>query len=238
MSGIVKNEGVLLSGGLRQAGITGSQLLDVVTQLESGPLGGMVGDDENLLRIATRFYNHPTGDTDIELEQPAADLITDTYFGSVDQKSVELMSGHTRNVYNYYLTQQTSNSQFAQMFNLSVEYTPIHGDDLIFLLADANNLSEEERMTAEHMVKYWANFAKYGNPSPIGCFDVPTWYPVTPERMRYMELKAEPEVGENMLADRMYFWETMVWQEKERSIELKTLYNKISGLLTDNNIIY
>ena len=51
-----------------------------------------------------------------------------------------------------------------------------------------------------------------------------------------MELKAEPEVGENMLADRMYFWETMFWQEKERKIEMKTLYNKISGLLADKNI--
>ena len=53
-----------------------------------------------------------------------------------------------------------------------------------------------------------------------------------------MELKAEPEVGENMLADRMYFWQAMVWDEKERSIELKTLYNKISGLLTDKNILF
>ena len=200
MSGIVKNEGVLLSGGLRQAGITGSQLLDVVTQLESGPLGGMVGDDENLLRIATRFYNHPTGDTDIELEQPAVDLMTDTWFGSVDQKSVELMSGHTRNVYNYYLTQQTNNSLVGKMFNLPVEYTPIHGDDLTFLISgndleDIINLSEEELLTAEHMVKYWTNFAKYGSPSPIGSFDVPTWYPVTPDRMvKYLHRSQESTV--------------------------------------------
>ena len=188
MSGIVKNEGVLLSGMLRLAGFTGAKVLEFVTQMYEPSVFGYMINNQNLMRIATRFYNHPTGDTDIELEQPAADLMTDTYFGSVDQKSVELMSGHTRNVYNYYLTQQTSNSQFAQMFNLSPEYTPIHGDDLMFLIsgnnpADANNLSEEERMTAEHMVKYWANFAKYGNPSPIGSFDVPTWYPVTPERM-------------------------------------------------------
>ena len=51
-----------------------------------------------------------------------------------------------------------------------------------------------------------------------------------------MELKTEPEVGENLLADRMYFWESMVWEEKERRIELQTLYHKISGLLTDKDI--
>ena len=53
-----------------------------------------------------------------------------------------------------------------------------------------------------------------------------------------MELKAEPEVGENLLADRMYFWQAMVWEEKENRIELQTLYNKISGLLSDNNVVY
>ena len=188
MSGIVKNEGVLVTGGIRLAGKTGPQVLQVVTQLgESGPLG-YFGLDETKQRMASRFYNHPSGDTDIEQEQPAVDLLTDTWFGSYDQKSVELMSGYTRNVYNYYLTQQTNNSLIGKMLNLTVEYTPLHGDDLAFLIShktlqDTLNLSEEERKTAHHFTKYWANFAKYGNPSPIGSSDVPTWYPVTPDRM-------------------------------------------------------
>merc|ERR1712119_144697 len=39
MSGIVKNEGVLMTGGLRLAGFTGYQVLPVVTQMaDSGPL--------------------------------------------------------------------------------------------------------------------------------------------------------------------------------------------------------
>merc|ERR1712110_1405682 len=219
MSGIVKNEGVLMTGGLRLAGFTGSKAFEAVTNSgsDSGTLQ-MINGDENLLRIATRFYNHPTGDTDIEQEQPASDLLTDVWFGSFDQKSVELMSVHTRNVYNYYLTQQTNNSLIAPMFNLPVEYTPIHGDDLAFLISgnkleETLNLSEEERETARLMIKYWTNFAKYGNPSPIGSFDVPTWYPVTP--------------------DRMHFWQGMVWEEKESRVELQSLYNKITGLLSD-----
>merc|ERR1711992_524740 len=40
MSGIVKNEGVMLTGGLRLAGLTGSKVLEVVSKmLETGPWG-------------------------------------------------------------------------------------------------------------------------------------------------------------------------------------------------------
>merc|ERR1712038_2192811 len=58
MSGIVKNEGVLLTGILRLAGLTGAKVLEVVTPMLEAGTWGMVGDDKNLLRIATRFYNH------------------------------------------------------------------------------------------------------------------------------------------------------------------------------------
>ena len=187
MTGVVKNEGVLLTGGYRLAGVTGAQMMDKVLQLGgTGPLG-FIGKDERLRRIAGRFYNHPTGDTERELEQPAVDLLSDIWFGTFDQKSVELMSRYSRDVYNYYLTQQTNNSLVGPMFNIGVEYTPIHGDDLAFLISknsleDTTNLSEEEKMTAKLIVHYWTNFAKYGNPSPPGEGLVPTWYPVSPNR--------------------------------------------------------
>ena len=51
-----------------------------------------------------------------------------------------------------------------------------------------------------------------------------------------MELKAEPEMGENLLADRMYFWDAMVWQAKEEKIELQAVYDRTVELLSANNI--
>ena len=53
---------------------------------------------------------------------------------------------------------------------------------------------------------------------------------------RFLELKADPEPGENLLADRMYFWEKLVWQNKEKMVELKTLYQQTIELLANNNI--
>ena len=44
------------------------------------------------------------------------------------------MSEHMRHVYNYVFTQKTNNSWFVPLMDLSIEYTPIHGDDEIFLI--------------------------------------------------------------------------------------------------------
>ena len=51
-----------------------------------------------------------------------------------------------------------------------------------------------------------------------------------------MELKAEPVMAENLLSERMYFWEKMVWQEKERIVDLKLLYLRTKQFLEENNI--
>ena len=67
---------------------------------------------------------------------------------------------------------------------LTLEYTPTHGDDEVFLIdsTDRSTFSEEERLTAQHLASYWTNFAKHGNPSPIGGDKArPLWYPVTPD---------------------------------------------------------
>ena len=132
------------------------------------------------------MYNHTTGDTRLEQEKPGIDFMTDATFFSSDQKTVELMSRHMKHVYNYYFTQQTNSSLLAASFQLPVQFTPMHADDLSFLISDkqvvdTDTFSEEERATSRHMIKYWANFAKYGNPSPSGSGDEqPVWFPVTP----------------------------------------------------------
>ena len=78
------------------------------------------------------------------------------------------MSEYNDNIYNYHLTQQTNSSIIGGWFGLGPEFTPMHGDDLVFLGRDdqePDNFSEEERRTSDYMVNYWVNFAKTGNPN-------------------------------------------------------------------------
>ena len=75
-------------------------------------------------------------------------------------------------------------SEIGEMLGLSMDYTPIHGDDEAFLVftdsfEDITGVSDEELDTSKKMIKYWTNFAKYGNPNSQTFEDeeLPIWYP-------------------------------------------------------------
>ena len=184
MSGTNTYEGALVVGAYAPLGVTGADTLNIIKPHPNVGVYIHYGQPEVLTEVAKDFYNHPEGDSRLDLETPAINIITDIVFTSYDQKSVELMSGHVRNVYNFHLTQKTENSVIGRAFNLSSDYTPMHGDDFTFLmLPKAGDSVDEEKTTARAMVKYWANFAKYGTPSPVlgdqaDTSALPAWYPV------------------------------------------------------------
>merc|ERR1712106_388594 len=242
ISGTVRNEGALMVGIFRSQG-TRENLIENWTSygtpliLSASETSNFTAEETRLANISLKYYNHPKGDTDIELDQPLMDLFTDVMFVSPDQKSVQLMSKYTTNVFNYHITQQTDNSLLAKVFNQTKEYTPAHGDDLISLMELYGlklDQSEEEAALAEHMVKYWTNFAEFGHPTPSGQ-DLPFWDSVTQTENNYLELKAVPEMKQDLLPERMHFWERMLWAAKEEKIERKAMYIRATQYLLDNS---
>ena len=182
MSGTVTNEGAPI-------GIPGREGAATLRLIESPAQAGFqthYGQDKLFGKLSTLIYNHTTGESTFEQERPAINFFTDSMFLSSDQKSVGLMSVHVRDVYNYHFSQQTNNSLIGQFFELPIEYTPMHGDDVAFLVSSADvvdltNFSDEEKSASRNMIKYWTNFAKHGSPSPaLDDDDSPTWFPVTP----------------------------------------------------------
>ena len=163
ISGTVTYEGMLATG------IEGLATLDLIENppQEIAEFYGNWGPNI-FFKVATQFYNHTTGESRVEQETPSMNFYTDMMFLSQEQKSLELMSRHTDSLYNYHMTQQTNSSIIGGWFGLGPEFTPMHGDDLVFLLTsgeEPKKFSEEERKTSEHMINYWINFAKYGNPN-------------------------------------------------------------------------
>ncbi|XP_052022978.1 pyrethroid hydrolase Ces2a-like isoform X1 [Apodemus sylvaticus] len=82
-----------------------------------------------------------------------------------------------------------------------------HGDDLVFIFGSylwAMNLdlTEEEELLKRRVMKYWANFARNGNPNSEG---LPYW-PVMDQDEQYLQLNTQPAVGRTLKARRLQFW--------------------------------
>lgn len=186
MSGTCAYEGAMNVGFSKYFGFSGLETLHTIEIPAKSGFNLNYGQGEMFNNAVLEFYNQTTGTSLFEQEKPAIDFWTDVNFLSADQKTVELMSKHVTDVYNYHLTQPTQLSFLMNDLGLTIEYTPMHADDLVFQVSETsidNNawFNDEEKATAKYMARSWANFAKHGNPSPTTSNDdSPTWLPLSP----------------------------------------------------------
>ncbi|XP_052022975.1 acylcarnitine hydrolase-like [Apodemus sylvaticus] len=99
-----------------------------------------------------------------------------------------------------------------------------HGDEVPFVFGSffwgmKFNLTEEEKLLNKMMMKYWANFARNGNPNSEG---LPFW-PVFDHDEQYLQLNIQPAVGRIQKARKLQFW-------------TKTLPRKIEELKRSQNM--
>ncbi|XP_048648608.1 cocaine esterase-like isoform X8 [Marmota marmota marmota] len=87
------------------------------------------------------------------------------------------------------------------------------------LEAEMIELTEEEELLSRRMMKYWANFARNGNPNGEG---LPHW-PLFDQDQQYLQLDIQPAVGQALKAHRLQFW-------------TKTLPQKIQELKGDKSL--
>ncbi|XP_069848597.1 cocaine esterase-like isoform X2 [Dipodomys merriami] len=82
-----------------------------------------------------------------------------------------------------------------------------HGDEVPFIFGSIFsgrkvNFTEEEKLLSRRMMKYWANFARNGNPNSE---DLIHW-PLFDENKQYLQLGIHPAVGQALKASRLKFW--------------------------------
>ncbi|CAO2610077.1 Acylcarnitine hydrolase, partial [Lemmus lemmus] len=82
-----------------------------------------------------------------------------------------------------------------------------HGDEILFVFGSffwgmKIDLTEEEELLNRRMMKYWANFARHGNPNSEG---LPYW-PMMDDDEQYLQLDLQPAVGRALKARRLRFW--------------------------------
>nr|XP_051702886.1 cocaine esterase-like [Oryctolagus cuniculus] len=82
-----------------------------------------------------------------------------------------------------------------------------HGDELLFVFRSLYfgskvPLTEEEELLSRRVMKYWANFARNGNPNGEGLLH----WPMFDQDERYLQLNVQPAVGQALKARRLQFW--------------------------------
>uniref|UniRef100_A0A8C6MP11 Carboxylic ester hydrolase n=1 Tax=Mus spicilegus TaxID=10103 RepID=A0A8C6MP11_MUSSI len=82
-----------------------------------------------------------------------------------------------------------------------------HGDEIFLVFGyQFGNIklpyTEEEEQLSRKIMKYWANFARHGNPNSEG---LPYW-PVMDHDEQYLQLDIQPSVGRALKARRLQFW--------------------------------
>ncbi|XP_031196984.1 acylcarnitine hydrolase-like isoform X2 [Mastomys coucha] len=103
-----------------------------------------------------------------------------------------------------------------------------HGDELYlifgsFFWGTKFDFTAEEKVLSRKMMKYWANFARHGNPNSEG---LPYW-PVSNQDELYLQLDIHPSVGHALKARRLPFWTKTLPQKIQ---ELKGVHDKTEAV--------
>jgi len=183
--------------------------------------------DERLeSRVVTKFYLGGQDGVTRENKQAINDMFTDVYFAYPNTEAVKLHAQATAPIYNYLLSYRGSTS-YSVFFSMGDPETAkenfgvVHADDLIYTFRGDKFLNstlintDEDRQFLRTWQKVISNFVKYADPTPMATNDIPKWKMAQDSRAAcvYMDLNLEPAEKHRIFAERMEFWNRMIFQD-------------------------
>ncbi|XP_062541501.1 neuroligin-4, X-linked-like [Armigeres subalbatus] len=191
----------------------------LVPELMGHPVGlnrTVVGDQ------IKQFYlgNKPIG---LDTLNEVTDLFSDHTFVTTSNLSAEWLAKYQPNAKQYhYVFSFIGRFNFPkELYNASHLQGASHGDDCFHLFNAAFlprvSVDSEEHKVRSFVVQLWANFAKYGDPTPDGGSLPVKWKPVMkmdPSSKTFdldcLDITSEPRMIRNPFQERKEFWRAMI----------------------------
>ncbi|CAH4033058.1 acetylcholinesterase-like [Pieris brassicae] len=168
-----------------------------------------VEDKDEVYNYIRRFY---IGDQSItsNVRRDLIDFTSDQSFNHPSHRSLKRFLVSSQNVY-YYIFSYTGGRNMVKVRMNITEGGAAHADELgyIFDMGELIGLgNEEDYLIVDRMTEMWANFVKYGNPTPEVTELLPVTWPVaTAETHRYLDINRNLVVGYRPFHRRLTFWD-------------------------------
>ncbi|NWH70099.1 SASB hydrolase, partial [Piaya cayana] len=85
-------------------------------------------------------------------------------------------------------------------------------NDFVFCLS--GNVTEEEKNLSRTLMKYWANFARNGNPNGEGLVDWPSYN----QNEEYLEINLKQKKARKLKEKKVDFWRKLMFQKTNQKI--------------------
>ncbi|XP_045526794.1 cholinesterase-like [Pieris brassicae] len=166
-------------------------------------------DKEEVYNYIRRFYIGGQSITS-NVRRELIDFASDDSFNHPCHRSLKRFLVSTQNVY-YYIFSYTGGRNMEKVRMNITEGGAAHADELgyVFDIGDLRGLgNEEDYVMVDRMTEMWANFVKYGNPTPEETELLPVTWPIaTAETHRYLDINRNLVVGYRPFHRRLTFWD-------------------------------
>ncbi|XP_023938942.1 juvenile hormone esterase [Bicyclus anynana] len=185
-------------------------------------MGFNVDEDFQVMEdIVRRFY---IGDEEVTelLRWKIMEFESDWFFNYPMQWAVtNYLEKGVQEVYQYMFSYSGGRNFFKNRNNVT-EVGAAHADELgyLFDLSFYKSHSDEDQRMIDQITTLWANFVKYGDPTPETSDLIPVkWPPVTKDVYSYMDIDSELSVKRRAYHDRLSFMQLFY----------KTNWNRLKG---------
>ncbi|XP_053600578.1 juvenile hormone esterase-like [Plodia interpunctella] len=159
-------------------------------------------NEDQLIAVAQKIRNFYIGDKSIspEVASELEDFESDFIYNHPIQRTItKLLKENANPVYEY---------MFSYVGDSGLEGAG-HSAELEYLFDFSNSEhNEKDQLIVDRITTLWANFVKYGNPTPQNTSIVAvTWSPVTSSIRPYLVIDSEVRMESRVFNNRMAFWD-------------------------------